>query len=225
MVKHLAFIAALSIAAPSVSAQSMAEVQARRGSGTYLQDERGVVVRSPFGLCWRSGTWSPADAVIGCDGQLAPPVANPTAPEPAMPVAPPLAQAAPVPARCDFTVTLANDDTFEFNKAALGKSARKSIDEQIVSRLSTCATIARLIVRGYADRLGAEQYNQRLSERRADAVAGYLRDRAKFEKIEISGLGETQPTTSCGNQLSRRALIHCLTPDRRVVVEIQGIAK
>lgn len=224
MAKRPAFLAVLSIAMSPVLAQTMAEVQARRGNGGYLQNEGGAVVRSPFGLCWRSGTWTPAEAVVGCDGQLAPPVVNPTAPEPAVPAPPPTAAAAqPVP--CDFTATLANDETFEFNKATIGTSARKRLDDVVAGKLASCASIARLTVRGYADRLGTAQYNQRLSERRASAVAEYLRDKGNFAKIETSGLGETQPVASCASSLPRRALIDCLAPDRRIVIEVQGTAK
>lgn len=225
MVKRLAFIATFSIAMSPVLAQTMAEVQARHGSSAYLQDQRGGVIRNPFGLCWRSGTWTPADAVIGCDGQLTPPIANPTAPEPALPTVAPQAQLPAPPAPCDFTVTLANDETFGFNQATLGKAARKRIDDEVIGKLASCATIERLTVRGHADRLGAPQYNQRLSERRASSIANYLRDKGNFAKIEIVGLGETEPVTSCASGLPRRTLIDCLAPDRRVVIEIQGTAK
>lgn len=227
MVTRFAFIATFSIATSPVLAQTMAEVQVPRGNSAYLQEGRGTVVHNPFGLCWRSGTWTPADAVIGCDGQLAPPVANPTAPEPALPAAVQHAQsqsaASPVP--CDFTIVLANDETFDFNKATLGKSARKRIDEEVTGKLPACAKVERVTIRGHTDRLGASQYNQRLSERRANAVANYLRSKGDFAKIETFGLGETQPSTSCERTLPRRALIACLAPDRRVAIEIEGIAK
>ena len=61
----------------------------------YLADSNHDVVRSGTGLCWHTGTWTPADAtVVGCDNFLAPapaPAAKPS--EPAAPVvaAPPLA--------------------------------------------------------------------------------------------------------------------------------------
>lgn len=229
MVKSLAFIVASSIVILPVLAQTMTEARGKRESNAYLQDGRGAVVRNPFGLCWRSGTWDPAHAVIGCDGQLTPPVANPTAPEPVAPAMPQRAQAtpqaAPTVVPCDFEVTLANDETFDFNRATLGKAAQKRIDDQVISRLSACATVERLVVSGHADRLGAQKYNQRLSEKRASIVANYIREKQGFSKIEVFGHGETQPITSCENKLPRRALIDCLAPDRRVVIEIQGTAK
>ena len=54
---------ALSALAMNVSAQNVDK------SG-YLQDTRGDVVKNPFGLCWRTGFWSPALAIAGSVRQL-----------------------------------------------------------------------------------------------------------------------------------------------------------
>ncbi len=41
-------------------------------SAAYVTDSRGIVVRSSTGDCWRTGSWTPAQAtVVGCDGVLA----------------------------------------------------------------------------------------------------------------------------------------------------------
>ena len=78
------------------------DIQARTPYSAYVQDSRGVIVRNPFGLCWRTGYWTPADAVPGCDAPLCVPpeklengkcVAPPPAPAPA-----PVAEPAPAPA-------------------------------------------------------------------------------------------------------------------------------
>lgn len=60
-------IAASSVAAFSASAQDMTDIKASTPNSAYVQDGRGVIVRDPFGLCWRTGYWTPADAVPGCD--------------------------------------------------------------------------------------------------------------------------------------------------------------
>src|SRR3569832_274159 len=62
-------------------------IQAKQESSAYAQDVRGTILRSQYGLCWRTGYWTQGDAVIGCDGQLEPPVAKATAPAIATPVA------------------------------------------------------------------------------------------------------------------------------------------
>ncbi len=74
------------------------------GVSGYVTDSRGNVVRGGFGDCWRSGTWTPAQAtVIGCDGVLATVVPIPTpAPDTRSqaqpPAAPPVSPPAPPPA-------------------------------------------------------------------------------------------------------------------------------
>ena len=85
-------------------ASAFAQAADKPPSG-YLADSNHDVVRSGTGLCWHTGTWTPADAtVVGCDNFLAPapaPAAKPS--EPAAPVvaAPPVAAPAveaPAPA-------------------------------------------------------------------------------------------------------------------------------
>jgi len=75
---------------------------------------------------------------------------------------------------------------------------------------------------GHADRLGSETYNQKLSERRADAVRDYLVAKGvPREKIETLGVGEKQPVVQC-DQKALKALIECLQPNRRVEVQVKG---
>ncbi|MGH8806278.1 MAG: OmpA family protein [Noviherbaspirillum sp.] len=187
-----------------------------------MQDSRGVIARSPFGLCWRTGYWTPADAVAGCDGELVPPVAKPTAPA----IAAPAAQAAaPAPKRCDFAVTLANDQTFSFNKAVLSNAAKKRIDDEVLSKLGNCAKVDIVLVTGHTDRLGSQQYNQKLSEQRASAVVAYLKDKGVTAETDIFGAGKTQSIKACDDKLPRAQLIECLAPNRRVVIEARGLAK
>ena len=48
------------------------------------------------------------------------------------------------------------------------------LDQEVVAKLPQCAKVELILVSGYADGLGSQQYNQKLSERRADAVKAYL---------------------------------------------------
>lgn len=43
------------------------DIKGKTPHSAYVTDSRGVIVRNPFGLCWRTGYWTPADAVPGCD--------------------------------------------------------------------------------------------------------------------------------------------------------------
>ncbi len=215
--------------AMTVAAQTATDFQARTPYSAYVQDGRGVIAHNPFGLCWRTNYWTPADAVPGCDGEIVkpiPPVAKVEAPEPPkepekIVVAPP----PPPPKRCDFSATLVNDQTFAFNKTVLSNAAKKRIDDEVLPKLATCANVDFINVTGHADRLGSQQYNQKLSEKRADAVAAYLKSKSVNAPMDTLGLGKTQSIKSCDDKLPRKQLIECLTPNRRVVIDVKGPAK
>lgn len=222
MLKYFALALTAGLSAASASAQT--DIKANPAKSAYVQDGRGVVARNPFGLCWRAGHWTPADAVAGCDGELVPPVAKPTAPAVAAP-APVPAPAPAAPKRCDFTVTLAADQTFDFNKAVLNSAAKKRIDEEALSKLSSCGQVEIVMITGHTDRLGTHQYNQKLSEKRADAVAAYLKSKGVAAAIDTLGAGKTQSVKACDDKLPRKELIACLAPNRRVAIEVRGLAK
>lgn len=226
MLKTIAFGITLGIGTASVFAQTASDIKASPSSSSYLQNSHGVISRSPFGLCWRIGHWTPADAVPGCDGELAPPIAKPTAPAVVPPAA--LTQApvaSPAPKRCDFVVTLNNDQTFAFNKAVLSVAAKTRIDNEVMARLANCAEVDIVLVIGHTDRLGSHQYNQRLSEKRADAVAAYLKSKGLTAPLDTLGAGKTQSIKSCDDKLPRAQLIECMAPNRRVEIEARGLAK
>lgn len=228
MLKHIALALTVGIGAASATAQTVTDIKVNPNKSAYLQDSRGVVVRSASGLCWRTGTWTPADAVAGCDGELAPPVAKPTAPAVAAPapVAQAAAPAAPAaPKRCDFSVTFSNDQTFAFNNAVLTAAAKKRIDDEVLTKLGNCGKVDIVMITGHADRLGSHQYNQKLSEKRADAVAAYVKSKGVKAEIDTLGAGKTQSIKACDDKLPRAQLIECLAPNRRVVVEARGLAK
>ena len=51
-----------------------------------------------------------------------------------------------------------------------------------------------VLVTGHTDPIGSQEYNQKLSERRADAVRNYLVSKGiAKDRIETLGMGETQP--------------------------------
>lgn len=225
MLKKLAFGLVIGTAATAASAQT--NIQAKPNSSAYLQDSRGVIIRSQQGLCWRTNYWTPADAVPGCDGELVPPIVKPTAPAIVPPaVTAPTTPAAPVaPKRCDSTFTFGSDQAFAYNKAVLSDTAEKRIDQEVLPALASCSKVDAVLITGHTDQLGSQQYNQRLSERRAQAVAAYLKSKGVTASIETLGAGKNQPIQSCSGKLPRAKLIDCLSPNRRVVIEIRGLAK
>jgi OOP family OmpA-OmpF porin len=177
------------------------------------------------------GFWTPAMANAECDPDLVkkpapPPVAPAPAPAPA-PIAPapkpaPAPVAKPIPPK-PTVITLKASELFEFNKATLTPKAKETIDSQVIAKLRDVKELQFINVNGHTDRLGSAQYNQKLSERRAESVKAYLVSRGVDpNKIETYGFGKTQPVKSCPDQKNRKALIECLAPNRRVDVEIQG---
>ena len=130
--------------------------------------------------------------------------------------------AAPAPKK-PAVINLASTGLFEFNKATLTNEAKGTLDKEVIGKLKDFGQIRYIIVNGHADRLGSAQYNQKLSERRADAVRAYLVSKgADAAQVETLGFGKTTPVKSCPDQKDRSAMISCLAPNRRVVVEIQG---
>jgi len=163
-----------------------------------------------------------------------PAVAPPPAPKPVaapqpVPAPPPPAPVAakpepkPEPPKKPAVTNLASTELFEFNKAVLTTEARSKLDSEVVAKLRDLKDVRYIIVNGHADRLGSPQYNQRLSEKRADAVRAYLVSKGvDAAKVETLGFGKTLPVKSCPDQKDRKGLIDCLSPNRRVVVEVQG---
>src|SRR3569833_1770900 len=224
MFNKLAFAILFGSAAFDASSQAITDIQAKQESSAYAQDVRGTILRSQYGLCWRTGYWTQGDAVIGCDGQLEPPVAKATAPAIATPVAAAPAAAMP-PKRSDFAVTQANDQAFTFNKAALSNAAKNRIDDEVMTKLGGCAKVDLMVVTGQTDRIGSKQYNQKLSQKRAAAVASYLKAKGVAANINVVGAGATQPVKSCSAKHTQKNQKTNHSPNRRVVIEAQGQAK
>jgi OOP family OmpA-OmpF porin len=150
------------------------------------------------------------------------PAAQPAPPPPPpAPVAKP--QPKPEPPKKPAVVNLASTELFEFNKAVLTAEARAKLDSEVIAKLRDLRDVRYIIVNGHADRLGSAQYNQKLSEQRAEAVRADLVSRGvDTSKVETLGFGKTLPVKSCPDQKNRKELIECLSPNRRVVVEVQG---
>lgn len=188
-----------------------------------------VVKSQGYDVCVRTSDWTPARAIVECDPDLVPKpvVTAPVAPMPPKVTAPPppKAAAAPPAKPAPQRFTLSADALFDFDKSTLKPEGRRKLDELADAlRGSQHDTI---LVTGHTDRAGSVSYNQRLSERRAEAVKGYLQTKGlDVGKITAVGKGKSQPTlkpTDCkGPGLTRAAVIACLQPDRRVEIEVSG---
>jgi outer membrane protein OmpA-like peptidoglycan-associated protein len=92
---------------------------------------------------------------------------------------------APAPARTYLVF-------FDFDRADLTDRARQIIAD--AARASTAVQTTRIEIAGHADRAGTPQYNQRLSERRAAAVASELeRQGVPRSAMVVQAFGESRP--------------------------------
>ena len=205
-------ISKLTLLATLGMSASVALAQVPNNDG-YLFDTRGVVARSGCGLCWKTTRWTPAMAIAECDPDL---VKKPDAPKPAAPAATPKPAAQ--------KVTLAADALFDFDKAVLRPEGKAKLDD-VTGKLKGMK-LEVIIAVGHADRLGSDKYNQKLSEKRAEAVKSYLVGKGvEPNRVYTEGKGEKQPITGdkCGKSDKRtKQLVECLQPDRRVEIEVIG---
>lgn len=214
MKKLTAFIfAATAIASFSASAQQQENIQAKTPYSAYLQDSNGVIARSPYGLCWRTGYWTPADAVPGCDGEIVKPVAMAPAAPPA-PRSPVVSAPVPAPVPTAEKTTFSADAFFDFDKSVLKPAGKTSLDE-LVSKIAG-TNLEVIIATGHTDSIGTDAYNQKLSIRRAEAVKAYLISKGiAADRVYVEGKGEKQPVADNKTSAGR-------AKNRRVEVEVVG---
>jgi OmpA-OmpF porin, OOP family len=114
------------------------------------------------------------------------------APAPAAPPMAPAPVAAPTPAPARSYLVF-----FDWDKAYLTERAKSIIKEAADN--STHVSVTRIEVNGYTDTSGKPSYNQGLSVRRAQAVAGELvRDGVPQNVIAIEGFGDTHLLVATG---------------------------
>ncbi|UDF34475.1 UNVERIFIED_ORG: OmpA family protein [Shinella sp. XGS7] len=166
-------------------------------------------------LCWRDSNWTPATAVQECDGALKP-APKVEAPKPAPAPAPvPAPKPAPVPpAPVSEKVTFAADTFFDFDKAVLKPEAKAKLDD-LVSKTSGI-NLEVIIAVGHTDSVGTDEYNQKLSVRRSEAVKAYLTSKGvEKNRVYTEGKGEKQPVADNKTAEGR-------AKNRRVEIEVVG---
>jgi OOP family OmpA-OmpF porin len=191
----------------------------------YLIDTRGNVVKNNYNECWRTGYWTPAMATAECDPSLVK-KAEPKIAEAKAPAAAPVPVAGPEKAAF-APITLQAETLFDFDKSVIRADGKKKLDDEVVSKMKEYPQVEVLLVTGHTDRIGSDAYNQKLSQRRADALKGYLVAQGVEDKrIETAAKGESEPVVSCDNVKGKvsgknKKLVECLQPNRRVMVEVK----
>jgi outer membrane protein OmpA-like peptidoglycan-associated protein len=99
------------------------------------------------------------------------------------------------------------DVLFDFNKYTLKPEARERLAR--ISGIVLAYPDLKLQVEGYTDSIGSDEYNQTLSEKRAQAVRDYLLSSGvSINNVAAQGMGKADPvadnTTAAGRKLNRR---------------------
>jgi outer membrane protein OmpA-like peptidoglycan-associated protein len=100
-----------------------------------------------------------------------------------------------------------SDVLFDFNKYTLKPEAREKLAK--VSGILLAYPNLKLQVEGYTDNIGSDEYNQKLSEQRADGVREYLVSQSVHEaNVTAAGYGKSDPiadnSSSSGRAQNRR---------------------
>ncbi len=99
------------------------------------------------------------------------------------------------------------DVLFDFNKYTLKPEARERLAR--ISGIVLAYPDLKLQIEGYTDSIGSDEYNQTLSEKRADTVRAYLvSSGVSMDSVAARGMGKADPigdnSTAAGRKLNRR---------------------
>jgi len=141
--------------------------------------------------------------------QVAAPGATPAA-APATQARPTHTAAATAPAGAAEAPSVSLSVQFASGSAELTPEARQTLDQLGKALSSSDLAQYRFRIEGHTDTVGAADYNQALSQQRADAVAAYLADKfgVNMNRLQAVGMGEqgllvaTPPNTP--NEKNRR---------------------
>jgi len=104
---------------------------------------------------------------------------------------------------------------FDFDKSNIKPSEKEKLDRVLAALKSGTIKNARII--GYTDPVGTREYNQALSERRAQAVLDYLTQNGykDVQSTELKGLAYDDLVVRCDDVKKRVKRIECIWKNRR----------
>ena len=152
-------------------------------SSSYVNSSADDRVYTSAGECVRTSKWSSELNDIRCDGPVE------------------------VESPGSVLVSYNGRALFDFDSALLVGAGQAELD-RLTAKLNAQDKIEAIEVVGHTDNLGSEQYNQKLSENRAEAVRQYLQRSLNNVTVNTSGMGEAVPVadneTESGRRLNRR---------------------
>lgn len=117
----------------------------------------------------------------------------------------------------DLVLRMPSGITFAFNDAAVQPQFQPTLNE--VASVLAQYPKTYIDVYGHTDSDGSDAYNQALSERRAQSVAGYLTSHGvQSARIATRGFGETQPIATNATEEGKAA-------NRRVEIKVAPITE
>lgn len=139
-------------------------------------------------------------------------------PQPIMPIAalgtfPRMSALRPIKS-CGTRITIDDSVLFDFNKDTLRPTANDTMAK--LATVFTELNLHKAVISGHTDAIGTDEYNQDLSERRANRVRQALLDLKVKSTLEAIGYGETRPVAPnsikgkdnpAGRQANRRVEI------------------
>ena len=170
-------------------------------TASYVGSAAGKVVKNGSGGCLHSAGFSDESAIASCEGE-----------KPAEKVA--AAPPPPPPAEIE-KVVLSGRALFPYDSSQLTGQGNSEMNT-LIEKLRTYSDIELIDVVGHADSRGAAEYNQGLSERRAETVKSTLQEALPNVPVTASGLGETAPVASNDTAEGRRL-------NRRVEIRVEAV--
>ncbi len=167
---------------------------------------RGDVDMLSFGLVYKLGRPAAAPVVY-----TPPPAAAPVAEAPAPA---PMPAPAPAPVPTSEKVSFAAEALFDFDKSVVKPEGKAALDDLLVKLQGMNTEV--MVTVGHTDSVGSDAYNQKLSQRRADAVKAYIVSKGiDASRVYTEGKGESQPIADNKTAEGR-------AKNRRVTVEVVG---
>jgi len=112
-------------------------------------------------------------------------------------------------------ITMTNQTAFDTDSTTIKPGFHSTMDkvaDVVVRYQKTTLTVV-----GHTDNVGSNDYNQKLSERRAHSVAQYLESRrVNGMRLALAGKGETQPVASNASEGGRQS-------NRRVEIYVEPV--